>query len=251
MMKRLYLSIITLILTQLAFAQWPANYDGVMLQAFYWDSYEDTKWTNLTSQADELSKYFDLMWIPNSAYCTDGQSMGYDPVYWLRHKSSFGSLAELKTMINTFKGKGVSMIGDVILNHRKGLYDWCDFPTETWSKTGEKIEWSLADICQNDDGGNTKSQGYDVTGANDTGDDFSGFRDLDHTSANVQKNCKVYLRFLRQELGYAGFRLDMVKGYSASYTKLYNEDAQPEFCVGEYWDGDAGFHQIFGLAPRI
>ncbi len=240
MMKRLYLSIITLILTQLAFAQWPANYDGVMLQAFYWDSYEDTKWTNLTSQADELSKYFDLMWIPNSAYCTDGQSMGYDPVYWLRHKSSFGSLAELKTMINTFKGKGVSMIGDVILNHRKGLYDWCDFPTETWSKTGEKIEWSLADICQNDDGGYTKSQGYDVTGANDTGDDFSGYRDLDHTSANVQKNCKVYLRFLRQELGYAGFRLDMVKGYSASYTKLYNEDAQPEFCVGEYWDGDAG-----------
>lgn len=40
----------------------PAKYEGVMLQGFYWDSYEDTKWTNLTSQADELSKYFDLIW---------------------------------------------------------------------------------------------------------------------------------------------------------------------------------------------
>ena len=91
MMKRLYLSIITLILTQLAFAQWPANYDGVMLQAFYWDSYEDTKWTNLTSQAPELGKYFDLVWVPNSANCVSSNSMGYLPVYWFDHRSSFGA----------------------------------------------------------------------------------------------------------------------------------------------------------------
>lgn len=25
---------------------WAANYEGVMLQGFYWDSYDDTKWTN-------------------------------------------------------------------------------------------------------------------------------------------------------------------------------------------------------------
>mgnify|MGYP000065692823 FL=1 len=30
----------------------PTEYEGVMLQGFYWDSYEDTKWTNLTSQVD-------------------------------------------------------------------------------------------------------------------------------------------------------------------------------------------------------
>lgn len=238
-MKKFYTFIITLLIAQYSFAQWPANYGGVMLQAFYWDSYEDTKWTVLTDQADEMSKYFDLLWVPNSAYCTDGQSMGYDPVYWLRHSSSFGSLRELKQMIKAYKERGVGMIGDVILNHRKGLYDYCDFPTETWSTTGETMEWTLADICQNDDGGYTRQQGYDVSGANDTGDDFSGFRDLDHTGANVQKNCKIYLRYLRQELGYAGFRLDMVKGYSAEYTKMYNEEAQPEFCVGEYWDGNA------------
>ena len=40
-----------------------------------------------------------------------------------------------------------------------------------------------------------------------------------------------------EDLGYAGFRYDMVKGYHGSYTGMYNADAQPEFSVGEYWDG--------------
>lgn len=42
---------------------WPSGYGGVMFQAFYWDSYSDTQWTNLTSQADTLAKYFDLVWV--------------------------------------------------------------------------------------------------------------------------------------------------------------------------------------------
>lgn len=46
---------------------WPAGYQGVMLQGFYWDSYEATSWAKLEKSADELSKYFKLIWIPNSA----------------------------------------------------------------------------------------------------------------------------------------------------------------------------------------
>ena len=42
---------------------WPSNYDGVMLQGFYWDSFGDTKRTKLESKADELSKYFDIVWV--------------------------------------------------------------------------------------------------------------------------------------------------------------------------------------------
>ena len=71
-----------------------------MLQGFYWDSYEDTKWTNLTSQVDELSKYFDLIWIPNSGSCGSGKQMGYMPQYWFtNHNSSFGTEEELLNMI--------------------------------------------------------------------------------------------------------------------------------------------------------
>ena len=41
---------------------WPANYGGVMLQGFYWDSYSDSRWTVLESQADELAEFFKLVW---------------------------------------------------------------------------------------------------------------------------------------------------------------------------------------------
>jgi alpha-amylase len=63
--------------------------------------------------------------------------------------------------------------------------------------------------------------------------------DLDHTSANVQNTVKAYLDLLLNDLGYAGFRYDMVKGYAGAYTKLYNESANPTFSVGECWDGTA------------
>ncbi|MBQ7512738.1 MAG: starch-binding protein [Prevotella sp.] len=249
-MKKLYAFIITLFVSQYMLAQWPANYGGVMLQGFYWNSFEDTQWTKLTEQADELSTYFDAIWVPNSAWCTDGQSMGYDPVYWFRHKSTFGQQRDLKIMISTYKEKGVSIIGDVVLNHKKpqgkkvdhnGTQEasWIDFVNETPTIGGVQyqVTWSGADICRNDDGGYTAAQGWEVTGANDTGDDFSGYRDLDHTSTNVQENVKLYLRYLLEELGYDGFRLDMVKGYAGRFTKIYNEAVKPKFCVGEYWDG--------------
>ncbi|UKK48992.1 alpha-amylase family glycosyl hydrolase [Prevotella sp. E9-3] len=249
-MKKIYSLIATLFIVLSSHAQWPANYDGVMLQGFYWNSFEDTQWTKLTSQVDELSTYFNAIWVPNSAWCTDGNSMGYDPVYWFRHKSSFGQHRELTEMIKAFKEKNVSIIEDVVLNHKKPqgkkvmkdgkqVSSWIDFVEESPTIEGQKyeIKWSGADICKNDDGGYTASQGWEVTGNNDTGDDFSGFRDLDHTSANVQNNIKLYLRYLLKNLGYDGFRLDMVKGYSGYYTKLYNEAVQPKFCVGEYWDG--------------
>lgn len=228
---------------------WPANYGGVMLQGFYWDSQKETNWKVLTNQADELSQYFDLIWIPNSGtpssyyHNPTSSSMGYDPCFWLSHNSSFGTEDELRTMIATYKAKGTGIIEDVVINHKNGLSDWCDFPAEnvTGRNTGKeyKLSWSLADICKNDECANEYENGvqkYPVTGADDTGDNFDGFRDLDHTSANVQRNVDVYLDFLLNELGYAGFRYDMVKGYGAEYIKKYNDASQPQFSVGEYWD---------------
>jgi alpha-amylase len=62
-------------------------------------------------------------------------------------------------------------------------------------------------------------------------------RDLDHKSENVQTIVKAYLDFLKNDLGYAGFRYDMVKGYDPSFIGMYNTSSQPEFSVGECWDG--------------
>ncbi|MDD7461897.1 MAG: alpha-amylase family glycosyl hydrolase [Prevotellaceae bacterium] len=237
-MKKIYLLLLSLVVSVGAMAQgWPSSYKGVMLQGFYWDGYEDGSWKSLINQADELSEYFDLIWVPQSGYCnTLENQMGYAPIWWFRHDSAFGSETDLRRMIQLYKSKGVGIIEDVVINHRNGNTNWCDFPTETWK--GHTMSWTLADICRNDDGGYTRQQGYDVTGGYDEADDFPGFRDLDHTSANVQNNIKLYLDFLLQDLGYAGFRYDLVKGYKPYYTAMYNNHAKPTFSVGEFWDGN-------------
>ena len=238
-MKKLLLSLIAVLTSMPMLAQgWPDNYEGVMLQGFYWDSYDDSQWKVLEKQADELSKYFKLVWIPQSGNC-GGTSMGYDDLYWFpgHYDSSFGSETQLRNMIQTFKAKGIGTIADVVINHRKNYSNWVDFPAETYK--GVTYQLKSTDICANDDGGKAKTEaaklGLSVSTNNDTGEDWGGMRDLDHKSENVQANVKAYLKMLLEDLGYAGFRYDMVRGYGGTYTKLYNEYSQPTYSVGENW----------------
>ena len=236
MMKKIYTTLIVLAATLTASAQgWPANYGGVMLQGFYWNSYTDTNWAKLESQADELSQFFELIWVPNSAYANStSNNMGYHPVYWFNHKSAFGTEAQLRSMIATFKEKNVGIIEDVVINHRASVNsNWLNFPAETYK--GVTYQLTAADICKDDE---SKDNGYNPTGAADTGESWGGARDLDHTGENVQKNVNAYLDFLMNDLGYVGFRYDFVKGYAAKYVGLYNKTAQPRFSVGECWDGN-------------
>ena len=222
---------------------WPSMYGGVMLQGFYWDSYKATRWTSLTEEAQDLGQYFDVVWVPNSGSVdVNGmaQSMGYMPVYWLKHNTCFGTEQQLRDMISTFHSHNTSVLMDMVLNHKSGKSGWVDLANEsvTGPVTGEtySISWTLGDICRSDE---CVGAGYAATGANDEGEDFDGSRDLDHTSANVQKNVKTYQQYLMKELGYDGFRYDMCKGYSGYYVGLYNKASEPTFSVGEYWDGNA------------
>lgn len=218
---------------------WPERFEGVMLQGFYWDSYQgtdNTKWATLTSMSDELSQNFKVIWVPNSAKAASNPGMGYDPVYWFtNHNTAFGTEAQLRTMISTFKSKGTDIIEDVVINHRSGVSNWTNFPAEKWN--GVTYQLGPQHICSNDEVAWASGQAK-PTGAADTGDNFDGSRDLDHTSAEVQNNCKNYCKFLIEDLGYAGFRYDMVKGYAGRYNKIYNEYSKPKYSVGEYWDGN-------------
>ncbi len=238
-MRRIVFFVISMLAAVQLMAQgWPSQYKGVMLQGFYWDSYADTQWANLESQADELAEFFNLLWLPQSGKSASDPSMGYNDLYWFSdYTSSFGNEQQLRSLIATLKAKGVGTIADVVINHRSSLAGtWMSFPVETYK--GVTYTMTPADICADDDGGKAASQAeVKPTGANDTGDDFDGARDLDHSSPNVQAMVKAYLDFLLNDLGYAGFRYDMVKGYAPAYTAVYNTAAQPRFSVGEYWDG--------------
>ena len=254
-MKKIFTTLAAVLASVNMFAQgWPANHSGVMLQGFYWDSYFDSKWTNLEAQAPELSQYFNLVWLPQSANCGKDKSMGYDDFYWFtNYNSSFGNEKELRSLIKTFKSNGIGTIADVVINHRKNVSNWVDFPVETYK--GITYEMKSTDICANDDGGKTKKwaeeNGYKLSSINDTGEDWSGMRDLDHSSQNVQTIVKAYLDMLLNDFGYAGFRYDMVKGYSGKYTGIYNDATKPTYSVGEYWDGNVSVVKNWLNATKV
>ena len=244
-MKKIYTTLVALMASLSMQAQgWPANYNGVMLQGFYWNSYRASRWSNLEAQADDLAPYFNLVWIPQSANCTSsGRSMGYDDLYWFsNYNSSFGNEAQLRSMIKTFKSKGIGTIADVVINHRNTLTSWTDFPVEKYK--GVTYQMYSTDICHNDDGGKTynwangQSPKISLSNKYDSGDGWDGIRDLDHYSSNVQTVVKAYLDMLLNDFGYAGFRYDMVKGYAGKFTGIYNTAAKPGFSVGEYLDGN-------------
>ncbi|MQP11162.1 alpha-amylase [Prevotella copri] len=239
-MKKVYLTLIALLAVISASAQgWPANYKGVMLQGFSWNAYDYAQWKTLEAQTSELKGFIDLVWVPQSGKCAETvQVMGYKPYYYFNHNSSFGTEDELRSMIKTFKDNGIGTIADVVVNHRN-TEGWFTFPAETYK--GVTYQMLPTDICKNDDGGKTATQaqkeGVSLSNNNDEGSDFGDCRDLDHKSANVQKVVKAYLKFLKEDLGYIGFRYDMVKGFNASHVGDYNTATGIQYSVGEYWDG--------------
>lgn len=240
-MKKIYFTLLALLTSINMFAQgWPANYSGVMLQGFSWDSYDYSQWTVLEKQADDMKGFIDLVWLPQSGKCIEAtQVMGYKPYYYFNQNSSFGTEAELRSLIAKFKANGIGAIADVVVNHRN-TDGWFTFPAETYNGVTYKMQ--PTDICKNDDGGATAKQatkeGVSLSNNNDEGQDWDGCRDLDHKSANVQKIIKAYLKFLKEDMGYTGFRYDMVKGFSGTHVADYNDATGVKFSVGEYWDGN-------------
>lgn len=240
-MKKIYFTLIALLSSINMFAQgWPANYSGVMLQGFSWDSYDYSQWSVLEKQADDMKGFIDLVWLPQSGKCIETTKvMGYKPYYYFNQNSSFGTEAELRSLIAKFKANGIGAIADVVVNHRN-TNGWYTFPAETYK--GVTYRMLSTDICKNDDGGSTaiqaKKDGVSLSNNYDEGTDFGGCRDIDHKSENVQKIIKAYLKFLKEDIGYTGFRYDMVKGFSGTHVADYNDATGVEFSVGEYWDGN-------------
>lgn len=240
-MKKIYFTLIALLASINMFAQgWPANYSGVMLQGFSWDSYDYSQWSVLEKQADDMKGFIDLVWLPQSGKCIETTKvMGYMPYYYFNQNSSFGTEAELRSLIAKFKANGIGAIADIVVNHRN-TDGWYTFPAETYK--GVTYQMLSTDICKNDDGGSTATQakkdGVSLSQNNDEGTDFGGCRDIDHKSENVQKIIKAYLKFLKEDIGYTGFRYDMVKGFDGSHVADYNDATGVEYSVGEYWDGN-------------
>ena len=235
-------------------AQAPQNAPDIMLQGFYWDSYTDkgygrTKWTDLTSQAQEIAETFSMVWLPPSAKSEGGT--GYHPKQWSNQSGDWGSKSQLTSLISALNTNGAAnptghcyAIADIVINHKSGN-SWLDLDNEDFGSYGKFTLYEAgysSYICSDDE---ASKNGYSCRGAKDAGYDwqcdasggYCAARDLDHSNSYLRDAIKAYLQWMKGEIGYNGWRYDLVKGYLGQYTKEYNAAGGAYYSVGEYWDG--------------
>lgn len=236
----------------------PAKCTDVMFQAFYWDSYTDkgygrTKWIDLLdesngqSQAEEIGKWFDLVWLPPMSKSTGGT--GYLPVTYSSLDGAWGSKNNLVKLVTTLHRNGAKVVADIVINHVAGSSGWCTFSKLNFGNYGT-FEPTAAWICQTDEM-NSSSEAGDckgkATGAADDGygseANYDSGRDWDHNNSKVRDMCKAYLKWLRNDIKIDGFRYDYCKGFHNSHINEYNTAAQAYFSVMEMWDGDVNVLQ--------
>ena len=225
----------------------PAECEDVMLQAFYWDSYNGnasttkygrTKWIDLLKDTAAINANFDVVWFPPSAGPT-GCGVGYSARQYSNQESDWGTKTTLGNLITALHKGNTKVLADVVLNHRGNYNSWCNFYQDNFGSYGT-YQLTQQHICRNDECfTNKNSSCYNAAstdrGANDTGDNFDGARDLDHTSEYVQNWSKAYTQWLLGSMKYDGFRYDMTLGFHGRYLKMYNEAAQPYMSVSELW----------------
>ena len=223
----------------------PSQCTDVMMQAFYNESYSssspgvseygNTKWTSLLAQADEIGSYFDLVWLPPSAY---GDGAGYHPKQYSNQNSNWGTRSELEALISALHNKGSKVIADIVINHCANKSTWCDFYEMDFGVYG-KFQPDASYICANDevnfsdDAGSCKGA---ATGSDDDGDNWSGARDWSHDKVYVQDMFKAYLLWMRNVMKYDGFRYDKGDGFNNWHHDNYNKTAQPYIAFMESYN---------------
>ena len=220
----------------------PSEYEGVMLQAFYWDSYQNpnkygrTKWIDLAKDSIAIRENFDLVWFPPSA---KGGGVGYSHQQLSNQNGDWGTRENLEKLIAALHNGGTKVLADIVINHRANKSNWCDFYEDTFGDGSFQL--TQQHICKGDEcfttsGSTCYGAADEERGNPDTGTNFDGARDLDHTNPFVQEWAKAYTRWMLGVMKYDGFRYDMTLGFHGQYLSMYNLNSEPFFSVSECWE---------------
>ena len=226
---------------------------GVMLQAFYWDcpsaeNCEHKWWDLVKSKLPEIARAgFTALWLPPANKAAYWKSMGYDPYdfYDLGEFDQqggiptwFGSKAELLGLIESAHDFELQVYADLVFNHNSGADSQELNPVDNqkrWTKFSPKSgkfprDWT----CFHPN----RYETWD-------GGEFAGMPDICHRTPFVYTELINYSRWLLEEIGFDGFRYDMVKGYGGWMVRsiqelraLRGEKSFKPYAVGECWDCD-------------
>lgn len=235
----------------------PAECEDVMLQAFYYDSYQDgapgdvlingkqlgnTKWNVLLSQSGEIGTYFDLVWLPPSGKSEGGT--GYHQTQYSNQNSAWGSQKELLEFISRMHAADTKVVADIVINHAGCKSSWCDFYPQNFGEYGT-FQPDASWICTTDEVNQNPEAGEwygKATGTDDGGynwqDNYASARDWAHAKPEVQEMMKAYLKWMKNVIGFDGWRYDYAQGFKGKYIDMYNSASENYFSVVEFWNGD-------------
>ncbi|XP_058736442.1 uncharacterized protein LOC131608878 isoform X1 [Vicia villosa] len=197
----------------------------IVFQGFNWESWRRHWYQEMASKAADLSKCgVTAVWLPPPTESVAPQ--GYMPSDLYNLNSSYGSMDELKHCIEELHSHDLLVLGDVVLNHRCAHKQ---SPNGVWNIFGGKLAWGPEAIVCDD-------PNFQGRGNPSSGDIFHAAPNVDHSQDFVRKDIKEWLNWLRKDIGFDGWRLDFVKGFSGTYVKEYIEASKPAFSIGEYWD---------------
>ena len=78
-----------------------------------------------------------------------------------------------------------------------------------WNKFGGRLALDKSYICNN-------NPSFGGTGAHKIQEDYVAAPNLDHSQERVRNDIKAWLKWLRNNVGFDGWRFDFVKGYGAT-----------------------------------
>ena len=197
----------------------------IILQAFNWESCKEPWYQKLAAEAGALANLgFTSLWLP--PFTNSVSPQGYMPRDLYDLNSKYGSEAELRSLIATLHENGLKAIADIVINHRCAHYQG---DGGKWNKFGGRLAWDSTYVCSN-------NPAYGGKGAYKKNEDYEAAPNIDHSQERVRKDISEWMRYLRQSIGFDGWRFDFVKGYDGRYIGDYIDATVPEMAFGEFWD---------------
>ncbi|GAB2228400.1 hypothetical protein Droror1_Dr00010238 [Drosera rotundifolia] len=211
-----------------------ASASTILFQGFNWESCNKPGgWYNsLLSSVDDLAHAgVSHVWLPPPSHSVSPQ--GYLPgkLYDL-NASKYGTEAELKALIAALHQRGIKAVADVVINHRTATKQdargvWCIFEGGT---PDGRLNWGPSYICRDD------VKYGDGRGNLDSGEGYDAAPDIDHLNPRVQMELTGWMNWLKDDIGFNGWRFDYAKGYAPGVMRQYIEKTSPDFAVGEIWN---------------
>ncbi|CAE7520500.1 AMY1.4 [Symbiodinium microadriaticum] len=213
----------------------------VLLQGFNWESWRSGggDWYSVIGKRIQMlhDMGFTDLWLPPCSQSVAPQ--GYLPSQLFNlDGSKYGSQAALETLLEKCHKHGIRCLADIVINHRCGDKQdsqgrWNQFSSgmttrPSFAGVGDWGGWAITLGDQYSDG-----SGMHAPGKADG--KFDAAPDIDHRNPKVQDSINIWLRWLRLQVGFDGWRFDFVKGYGAEFVGSYCSKSHPAWAVGELW----------------